>query len=489
MAALGRLSPYFTPMNTTPTPTGTHPTITMLLLLGDVATDADAVELIESLQNDAASGTSGPDDSFSPATVRTAWTHVQSCSWCGTRRRALSEDVSTALRATPAGTAASRSLMDRQVRAAVAELVPNPGAQPPPLTRASRRRRWFGRGAVGGGIGRSSSDGAVARPWAAGIALSALVLAVVGAIALRPRTAEQSAVGTVPAAVATANTAATETEAASAQQLDQGSGSVLAAEAQPAPEQESGEAMVAVPAPPADPTPAVDSVEPAAPITTAASMGAPGAQPPGAPVAKAVPETATREGDGSPPPPNQARTVPDASTPAPQPARKKSVNQPDPAGGVAASAASGGSRQDPPNDLGGFDTAEAALERFAERYPTVSGASAQQRVPPAPPIGPITTLFTGSPSGAAQVPLTAPLGAETTPAPGLVDDARCPGVLGSPRVAARVGQREILLIRLSPPAGIDIVVDAVTCMEIARRSATMPSTATTLPPPNTTTSG
>ncbi len=441
-------------MTLDPTPPGIHPTDAMLLLLGDVRSDADAAEFVAELRHEAASGTVADDDPFAPALVADAWNHLGACDLCSSRRLALFVELAPAISSTTAAaSSAATSALGHRVGAAIAELVPTAAAVPESLVRSvPPRRRWFaGRGEIGIGIGASSGrGGAVTHPWIVGVGVAALLLAVGAAFALRPRTTEQSAVGTVPPRVEQTSPSDTtgpetrvfaETEAAASPEAVVATGEMANEPAAGAPSVETAPQATT-------PNPGID---PAAPVVAAPPPPAPeaatgrSASPPVAPSpARASAKTAADSADDAIAPANSVQ---------PQPARKKASAPPTLASAaVAAAPPAGGFEQPAAADLGTFADAQSALDRFGVRATTVvpaDGASTQLGQQP-------QTANTASPAAAAVAPSTEPV--------------VCPTIKGSPRLAARIVDRPVLIVRMAD-ATADVVLDAATCAEISRRPA------------------
>lgn len=438
-------------MTLDPTPPGIHPNDAMLLLLGDVTSDADAAELVAELRLDAEPGALTVDDPFTPDFVAEAWSHLGTCEQCSSRRRALFGELAPAI-AFPTSNATFHlaATLDSRVRAAVAELVPAIAAAPETLGRpAPLRRRWFsGRGSAGIG-GTPGPGGAVARPWTVGLAAAALLLAVGGAFALRSRTTEQSAVGTVPSRVDRAvpgdttsleNPVFSSTEAAAEIADDVATGAMGDEPAANTPA--IGRALPATTA-----NPRVDQVTPT-PVTPEAAAGRETR-----PAGKPSPAGATTK--------TNAGSADAAAAPVPpRPAKKTASAKAASASSAAASSAAAAgppARSEPLTaaaDLGTFADVASALDRFATRAaPPTDAAATQVGQPP------------GAGSGNAASPAAAPLSVATPP----VEPAPCPTVGGSPRLPARIGDRAVLVIRTAD-ATADVVLDAVTCTELARRS-------------------
>lgn len=443
-------------MTPDPTPPGTHPTDAMLLFLGDVRSDADAAGLVAELGPDEAAGTFTDDDPFAPALVADAWSHLGACDHCSARRMALFVESAPAISSVGLDAYFAPSAVARRVGAAVAELVPAAAAVPESLVRSvPPRRRWFaGRG--GAEIGAPSGrGGAVARPWIAGVAVTALLLAVGAAFALRPRTTEQSAVGTVPPRVETASpsdTNAPETRVSAETEASAGNEAALTAGAmadEPAAIAPSiGGAPAATPNPSADPAAAADAapVSPAPEATPGRSASPPAAASP----ARASSKTASGSADAA---------IAEANPVQPQPAKKKAPAPPPVASAAVAAAPPAGGFEQPTAaaDLGTFTDVQSALDRFGLRVTPVvpaDGASTQLGQQP-------QTANTANPA-AAVVPSTEPV--------------VCPTVKGSPRLDAHIVDRPVLIVRIAD-ATADVVLDATTCAEIARR----PVSTTTVP--------
>ena len=440
-------------MTPDPTPPGIHPTDAMLLLLGDVRSDADAAEFVVELRLEAASGTVADDDPFAPALVADAWKHLGACNLCSSRRVALFVELAPAISSTAADASfAATSALDHQVGAAVAELVPTARAVPESLVRSvpPRRRRFAGRGEIGIGAA-SGRGGAVTHPWIVGVGVAALLLAVGAAFALRPRTTEQSAVGTVPPRVEQASpidTTGPETRVFAETEAAASPGAVVAT-GEMADETAASAPSIAAAPPASTPTPGVD---PAAPVVAAPSPPAPeaatgrSASPPAAPSpARASAKTAADSDDD---------VLAPAKSVQPQPAKKKASAPPTVASAaVAAAPPAGGFEQlTAAADLGTFADAQSALDRFGVRASPVvpaDGASTQLGQQP-------QTANSASPAAAAVAPSTEPV--------------VCPTVKGSPRLAARIVDRPVLIVRMAD-ATADVVLDAATCAEISRRPA------------------
>ena len=480
-------------MTINPTPSGTHPTDDLLLFLGDVTSDAEAAALVEELRlddqamdsdanraaeeshMDGASASRIDDDPLAPSVVATSWAHVRSCETCLARRNVLVGGVVAALVALPfptdniAVTAPGTFALDRRIDAALNVFVPNAAATPESLVRATppRRRRFLGRGSASLG-GGSSSNAVLTRPWLVGIAAVAILASVGAAFVLRPRTTERSAVGTVAptettpasggraadslvapseAAAGEVQGVAAETEAAAAERTDQPASS--ASESAGTPSADGVRSAVAEPeaAAPA-PLPArTESVVPPPPITRARSS------------TEASPTTPRSGNDDAISKKRAVATVRPAATL--------------PASATASAAAAGAAElgQTIVPDLGTFVDAQSALNRFAMQYPVVS---APATAPSAATGDPTTTMFAQPAVAVAAAPATA----TATGSP-------CPLVPGDLRALARIGDRLVVLTRVAETAGpVDVVVDATTCTELARR-APLPA-ATTVAPPTTT---
>lgn len=445
-----------------PTPPGTHPTDAMLLLLGDVRSDVDAAEFVAELRLDVASGTLTAEDPFAPASVVDSWSHLGACSQCSWRREALFAELAPSLTAAasepPPGLA---SALDSRVGAAVAELEPTAAAVPVSLTRpVPPPRRWFS-GRAGIGIGNASGhSGTVASPWIVAIAAAALLLAVGAAFALRPRTTEQSAVGTVPPSVDRAASSDTtsvdasvfaETEAAAAAET----AASLAAGAVTDEPAANPPATTASPATTAKPS--VDEVTPVPAAPEAATESA--TNPPVEPSpARASSKTTTESADAA---------MAEADPAPPQPARKKASAPATVASAAAAAGTPAGSGQlTAAADLGTFADAESALDRFAARAAISTDAAPTQLGQPAAASAANTASPAADPSSAAAAP---------------TEPVLCPTVKGSPRLRARIGDRAVLVVRTAE-ATADAVLDAVSCTELARRSV-LPTTAPLPTPP------
>ncbi len=461
-------------MTLDPTPPGIHPIDAMLLLLGDVRSDADASALVEELRLDQVAGSLSADDPFDPVLVANAWTHLGSCDRCLSRRRALLGEVAPAIASSPlrsAGDTNPPGSIDARVRAALGELVPSAAALPESLARPSRpRRRWLApRGSAGIGT-TSGHGGAIARPWVFGVAAAALLLAVGAAFLLRPRTTEQSAVGTVPPSVDRATPSDTTSGEKS---LGTGTEAMAA-------ESEQGITAGAMADEPAASPPATEIREAAAPLTNSNS-GVDERAPSPAP-----PETAASRATDLPVQPSPARASSKATDGAtgvaseeaspspipPPPAKKKSASQA--TAGAAVPAASAAAVPAPPAsevlataELGDFADAASALDRFGARATASTDAAAAQLGQPS----------AAAPANAAA-PRTSPLSA---PAPS-PEPALCGSVTGTSRLRARIGDRDVVMVRTGDPSTpTDVVLDASTCAELARRAiqaSTAPTTTT-----------
>ena len=462
-------------MTLDPTPPGIHPTDAMLLLLGDVRSDADAAELmaelrldaelvaelrldaelVAELRLDAEPVALTADDPFTPAFVAEAWSHLGACEQCSSRRRALFGELAPAIES-PASSASpdAATTLDSLVRAAVAELVPTIAAVPDSLARpAPLRRRWFARRGRAG-IGETPGPGgAVARPWIVGIAAAALLLAVGGAFALRPRTTEQSAVGTVPPGVDRAgpgDTTSLETPVFSNTVTAAETDATVAADVM-ADEQVASTPAIEGARPATAANPRVDRVAPT-PVAPEATAERPPRLPVEPSPARAKSKTTAESAEAATDP------VP------PQPANKKASASSAAASSASASSAAasglpaGSEPLTAPADLGTFADAASALDLFATRAaPPTDAAATQVGQPPVAGSGNATN--TASPAAAPPV-----------------EPVLCPTVKGSPRLPARIGDRAVLVVRTAA-ATVDVVLDAVSCTELARRS-TPPTTAT-----------
>ena len=141
----------------------------------------------------------------------------------------------------------------------------------------------------------------------------------------------------------------------------------------------------------------------------------------------------------------------------PQPAKKASTPVP-----AASAAAAPGppAGSEPPTagaDLGTFVDTAGAFDRFAARAKTPTDAPATQ-------LGPQPGAGSGNATNTAS-PAAAPPSAAAPP----TEPVLCPTVKGSPRLPARIGDRAVLLVR-TPDATADVVLDAVSCVELARRT-------------------
>ena len=446
-------------MTLDPTPPGIHPTDAMLLFLGDLKSDADAAQLEAELHLNAAPGALAADDPFTPALVRDAWSHLGACEQCTLRRRALFVELSPAMTSVASDTAADLTpTLDSWIRAAVTELVPTAAALPQSLVRpAPPRRRWFA-GRSGAGIDTASGrGGAVARPWIIGFAAAGLLVAVGAAFALRPRPTEQSAVGTVPPRVGRAapgdttsleTSAITETEAAAETEVAAQTEAALTAGAMAdAPAASKSATGGAPPATTANP-----SVGQVAPIPAAR---------------EAATGRATRVPAEPSPPPASSKTTTasaeavdaQAANPVPPQAAKKRAPAPTTASSAASAAGPpAGSEPLATADLGTFADAASALDRFAARA-SAPTESASSQLGPQPSVGSRNALNTASPATASPAAAVAP------PA----EQVLCPTVKGSPRLAARIGDRDVLVVRIADTTA-DVVLDAASCVELARRT-------------------
>ena len=439
-------------MTPDPTPPGIHPTDAMLLLLGDVKSDIDAAELMTELRFEAA-GAPAADDPFTPALVAAAWRHLGACDQCSSRRRTLLTELAPAI-SSGAAEATTTSTLDARVRAAVAELVPTTAAVPESLARPrpSRRRRFAGKGGFSFGTA-SGSGGAIARPWIVGIAGVALLLAVGAAFGLRPRSTEQSAVGTVPSRVERAARSDTtslktsvvaETEEAAANDAAMAAG---AAEDGAAPSTSAiGGADWAGTADP--------SVEEFAPTPTAEAATGREASP----VEVSIPAGASSKTTAA-----SAPAVPaQSATSLPARAARKKASGPAPAASAAAAPPSGSEPLTATADLGTFADAASALDRFAVRAAAPLDVTASQLE---------SQSASGSPNASNTAsPAVAPLPAAAPSA----EQVRCPAITGSPRLSARIGDRVVLVVRTATAdpttATADVVLDAATCIELTRRT-------------------
>ena len=442
-------------MTPDPTPPGIHPTDAMLLLLGDVGSDADAAALVAELRLDEASGSLTVDDPFAPLVVAESWRHLGSCDHCSLRRRALLGELTPAIWSAGSDpTSVAAFTLDGRVRAAVAELVPTPAAVPESLARPQPpRRRWFaGRGVVGSGAA-SGHGGALARPWIVGIAAAALLLAVGTAFVLRPRTTERSAVGTVPPRIERA--APSDTSEPNTSPSPQPESAVVGTEASLAAGVMADEQATSVPATDGTASSAPDTVAKAAVDRVAPNPAAPEAAAqratsrPVQPSPAGASSKATTESAGT------ART--EAANPVPPQPPKKKASAPAPVASAAAASPAGSEPPAAGADLGTFADAASALDRFAARAAASADAAAAQ-LGQQPGLGSANASNTASPAAA-------PLSAAASPA----EPVLCSTVKGSPRLSARIGDRAVIVVRTAD-ATADVVVDAVSCVELARRS-------------------
>jgi hypothetical protein len=408
---------------------GTHPADDTLLMLGDVFDEAAATALVAELRADPEVAT---DELYGPDAVATAWAHLATCSSCPDRRQRLMGNLTSALVATPLDEPSTN--VETQIQRATAALVPSPGAAPADLSRppTTTRRTLFGRRS-GAGIRAGSSGGsgvlAGRRAW---IAVGAAAFALVGAtVALQPGTSHKDAIApaTSRAAKSAETTAAAASETAAAETLAASEFSAdTISPAKPAAEAAAPEAAVNDNAMAAAETTA-GAVEPEAPqITTSLAPGSAVFTPPPAPGGPAL------------------ATLPPITTVAPSVARaKKAVatgtgQAPAAPAPVAAAQADAMSSQ---SDLGSFSFATDALDRFGTTFPVVASA------PPA--------------AGAPATP-------ELSQTPGA-----CPQTAGTVRATARIGELPVLLVRVTETTGSsDLVLDARTCVEIARRPSPPP---------------
>ena len=424
-----------------------------LLLLGDVKSDTDATELMAELSLEAGAGAPTADDPFTPALVADAWRHLGACDQCSSRRRALLTELAPAISAGTAD-ATTTSTLDARVRAAVAELVPNTAAVPESLARPapSRRRRFAGPGGFGFGSA-SGSGGAIPRPWIVGIAGAALLVAVGAAFALRPRSTEQSAVGTVPPRVERAARSDTtslttsvvaETEAAAANDA------AIAGEVEDGPAPSTAAIGGAARAVSADPS--FEELTPTPAPEAATGRDA-------SPAEESIPAGASSKTTAASAPavPAQAAT----SVPAQAARKKASLPAPAASAAVAAAPTAASEPQTATADLGTFADAASALDRFAARVATPLDVTAGQ-LESQPASGSANASNTASPA-VAPLPAAAPS----------AEPLRCPAITGSPRLSARIGDRVVLVVRTAtadPTATADVVLDAATCVELARRT-------------------
>ena len=460
-------------MTPDPTPPGIHPTDAMLLLLGDVKSDTDATELMAELLllGDVKSDTDATelmaalsleaaraptaDDPFTPALVADAWRHLGACDQCSSRRHALLIELAPAISAGTAD-ATTTSTLDNWVRAAVAELVPTTAAVPDSLARPapSRRRRLAGPGGFGFGTA-SGNGGAIARPWIVGIAGAALLVAVGAAFALRPRSTEQSAVGTVPPRVERAARSDTtslktsmvaETEAAAANDA-----AMAASEVEDGPAPSTSAIGGAARAVSADP-----SFEELTPTPTAEAATGRDASP----AEESIPAGASSKTTAASAPAVPAQAA--SSVPAQAARKKASLPAPAASAAVAAAPPAASEPQTATADLGTFADAASALDRFAARVATPTDVTAGQ-LESQPASGSSNASNTASPA-------VAPLPAATPSA----EPVRCPAITGSPRLSARIGDRVVLVVRTTTAdptvTTADVVLDAATCVELARRT-------------------
>lgn len=424
-------------------PPGNHPADDTLLLLGDVFDDAGAGALVDELRADPETT---DDPLFGPVAAANAWSHLDSCQSCSTRRQTLMGHVVSALVADP--TDGSRVDVDTPIARAVAALVPNPGAVPPTMTRrvAPGRRRLFGNGA---GAGASSGRGGVLigrRPLVAAAAVAFTLIGVV--VALQPGTSQKDAIAPATSqakraaesadtiAAAAETIAAAETPNAAPTEVAVGNAAM-----------EASAAETAAPPPAADAADATDANDalPSATVTvtTEVAAGPAGVAAP----APAPPQSAVSTPVAAPPPTTIASTfsrakkavvataAPTAVSPSPSPAP------------VAASAAASAASIRPEADLGAFAFAVDALDRFASTYPSTGPTSS------------------ASPSAAAPTAIAV---AEPTTMP-------CPQSPGTVRAMARIGELSVIIVRVTDATSSnDVVLDARTCVEIARRPSPPP---------------
>ncbi len=442
-------------MTPDPTPPGIHPTDAMLLLLGDVGSDTDAAALVAELRLDEASGSLPADDPFAPVLVAESWRHLGSCDHCSSRRRALLGELTPAIWSAGSDpTSDAASTLDGRVGAAVAELVPTPAAVPEFLARPQpRRRRWFaGRGEVGSGA-TSGHGGALARPWIVGIAAAALLLAVGTAFVLRPRTTERSAVGTVPPRVERAT--ASDTASRDTSPSPQPEAAAVGTEAALAAGVMGDEPATSIPAINSGAARAPDTMANAAVDRVAPNPASPGAaaeRPTSVPVQPSparASSKATAESAGA--------AGAEAANPVPPLPAKKKASASATVASAAAAAPAGSETPAAGADLGTFADAASALDRFAARAAAPADSAAAQ-LGQQPGVGSASAPNTASPAAA-------PLSAATSPA----EPVLCSTVKGSPRLPARIGDRAVLVVR-NADATADVVVDAVSCVELARRS-------------------
>ncbi len=423
-------------------PPGNHPADDTLLLLGDVFDDAGAGALVDELRADPETT---DDPLFGPVAAANAWSHLDSCQSCSTRRQTLMGHVVSALLADP--TDGSRVDVDTPIARAVAALVPNPGAVPPTMTRrvAPGRRRLFGNGA---GAGASSGRGGVLigrRPLVAAAAVAFTLIGVV--VALQPGTSQKDAIAPATSqakrAAESADTIAAAAETIAAAETPNAAPTEVAVGN---PAMEASAAETAAPPPAADAADATDALPSATvTVTTEVAAGPAGVAAP----APAPPQSAVSTPVAAPPPTTIASTfsrakkavvataAPTAVSPSPAPV----------AASVAASAAASAASIRPEADLGAFAFAVDALDRFASTYPSTGPTSS------------------ASPSAAAPTAIAV---AEPTTMP-------CPQSPGTVRAMARIGELSVIIVRVTDATSSnDVVLDARTCVEIARRPSPPP---------------
>ncbi len=425
-------------MSTDRSPSGTHPGDATLLFLGDVVHEADAAALIDELAGDPETAN---DATFGPTAISAAWTHVTTCDSCSARRIALLARIDILLTELPdrSEPQTDSADLDRRVTNAVRELVPSPGAVPPVMSSATSHRRGFlaglRRGKAGGGASGAGGGGVLAgrRTWVVGAALALSVVAAT--IVLRPQTSQTDAIAPATTKLTTRTTTAftSDTTAAAAD------AAAAAAETQAATLEE------------ATTSPSSASADTVARRTPGAAAKADAevldeAPPPSAGNAMAAP--APSPVAPSPPPLAAPLTTPPSSATLNRSKKVVAPNEPVP---TAAPVAAGGASVAPavPRpaagtdvDLGAFTVATDVLDRFAAVLSPKSSA---------------TTI------DAALAPAAAAPQASGAPLP-------CPQPLPGGRATATVGGIAVVVVRLVDPTGAnDVVLNASTCVEIARR--------------------